>query len=328
MSGGAAPALTAQTVTVGTVGSASANLWPAFIGINKGLFAEEDIKLDLVFVQSSAAMVQQLTAGSLDVTLSTGLVDPIRAIDKGAPLAIVRFESQSAPYALLGRPEIVSLAGLRGKTISVGGAKDITRIFLERMLAPSGVRPGEFNMVYAGATAARAAALLSGAVDAAIVLPPFNFRASGRDRGFVFQNDNLLPWRDVFANAFIGHELAGRAGAAESSRVRDLLRLVGLGGFEGYFPRQLSGGMRQRVNLARALAINSDILLMDGELIRDLHETPRLRKQSIAELVFAAVDEEGGPLIDHGASEDQQRAFDATCRKLYRSLKGSNSSCR
>jgi NitT/TauT family transport system ATP-binding protein len=87
--------------------------------------------------------------------------------------------------------------------------------------------------------------------------------APGGDRGFVFQSDNLLPWRTVFDNAIIGPEIAGRAGAAEKDRVRVLLRLVGLEGFESYFPRQLSGGMRQRVNLARALAIDPDILLMD-----------------------------------------------------------------
>jgi len=174
------PARAADTVIVGTVGSASANLWPVFIGINKGMFAEKDIKIDLVYVQSSAAMIQQLTAASLEITMSTGLVDPIRAIEKGSPIAIVRFETQSPPYALLAKPAIKSFRDLKGKTISVGGAKDITRIYVERMLAPSGVMPGDFDMVYAGATAARAAALQSGAVDAAILLPPYNFQAVAR----------------------------------------------------------------------------------------------------------------------------------------------------
>ena len=174
------PARAADTVIVGTVGSASANLWPVFIGINKGFFAEQDLKIDVVYVQSSAQMVQQLTAGSLEMTMSTGLVDPIRAIEKGSPIAIVRFESQSPPYALVAKPNIKTFAELKGKTISLGGPKDITRIYVERMLAPSGVKPGEFDMLFAGATSARAQALLSGAVDAAILLPPFNFQATAQ----------------------------------------------------------------------------------------------------------------------------------------------------
>jgi NitT/TauT family transport system ATP-binding protein len=88
-------------------------------------------------------------------------------------------------------------------------------------------------------------------------------RRPGLDRGFVFQNDSLLPWRTVFANAVIGREVAGRVGPAERRRTMELLQLVGLAGFENYHPRQLSGGMRQRVNLARALAIDPEILLMD-----------------------------------------------------------------
>jgi ABC-type nitrate/sulfonate/bicarbonate transport system substrate-binding protein len=173
----AAPSRAADSVTIGTVGSASANLWPVFIGLNKGFFAEHNVKIDLVYVPSSAQMIQQLTSGSLDITMSTGLVDPIRAIDKGSPIAIVRLEAQSPPYALVAKSTIKNLKDLKGKVISLGGPKDITRIYVERMLAPSGIKPGEFDMVFAGATSARTQALLSGAVDAAILLPPFNFQA-------------------------------------------------------------------------------------------------------------------------------------------------------
>ena len=169
-------------LAIGTVGQASANMWPTLIGIEKGFYAEEGIKPDIVYVQSSAALVQQVTAGSLDVSISTGLADPLRAVGMGAPIAIVRIEVQAPPYDLVAKPSIASLADLKGKVISLGGPKDITRIYVERMLAPNGVKPGEFDMVFAGATAARASALLAGAVDAAILLPAFNFQAI--DKGF------------------------------------------------------------------------------------------------------------------------------------------------
>jgi len=173
----APPARALDTVTIGTVGSASANIWPVFIGIKKGFFEAEGVKADIVYVQSSANLVQQLAAGSLDITMSTGLVDPIRAVSQHAPLAVVRLEVQAPPYALLAKPAIKNFKDLKGKVISLGGPKDITKIYVERMLAPSGVKPGEFDMVFAGATSARASALQAGAVDAAILLPPFNFHA-------------------------------------------------------------------------------------------------------------------------------------------------------
>jgi NitT/TauT family transport system substrate-binding protein len=120
--------------------------------------------------------VQQVTAGSLAVSISTGLADPLRAVGMGAPISIVRIEVQAPPYDLVAKPTIKSIKDLKGKVISLGGPKDITRIYVERMLAPNGVKPGDFDMVFAGATAARASALLAGAVDAAILLPAFNFQ--------------------------------------------------------------------------------------------------------------------------------------------------------
>jgi len=193
----------ADDVTIGTVGSASANLWPVYIGVQKGFFAEQDLKVDVVYVQSSANLVQQLAAGSLDICMSTGLVDPIRAIDQGAAISIVRFEAQAPPYALLGKSSIKSLKELKGKVISLGGAKDITRIYVERMLAPHGIKPGEFDMVFAGATAARASALLAGAVDAAILLPPFNFQAETQgfnNLGLTVEYAPELPFSGTVVN--------------------------------------------------------------------------------------------------------------------------------
>src|SRR5260370_20527386 len=159
-----APVRALDTVTIGTVGSPSANLWPVFIGIDKGFFTAENVKADVVYVQSSAAVIQQLSAGSLDMSMSTGLVDPIRAIDQGAAIALMRLEVQVPPYALLAKSSIKSLKDLKGKVISVGGPKDITRIYVERMLAPQGPKTGDYDFVYAAATSAHAQALLAGAV--------------------------------------------------------------------------------------------------------------------------------------------------------------------
>jgi ABC-type nitrate/sulfonate/bicarbonate transport system substrate-binding protein len=178
----ATPASAAETVTFISVGSSSANFWPSAVAIEKGFFEAAGIHHDIVFAQSNAAVIQQVTAGSAQVSTNSGLVDPIRAIEKGAPLAIVRLEVQAPPYSLLAKPSIKGIAELKGKLISVGGSKDITRIFVERMLAPNGVKPGEFDMTFAGATSARFSALQAGAVDAAILTPPFNFHA--RSAGF------------------------------------------------------------------------------------------------------------------------------------------------
>src|SRR5262249_58965587 len=140
--------------------------------------------------------------------------------------------SQGKWVGELGALQDINLAVERGEFIAVVG--------------PSGCGKTTFLRIVAGLEPASAGE---------VRLDGRAISGSGGDRGFVFQTDNLLPWRTVFATAIIGREVAGHVGPAERQRTLELLRLVGLEGFENYQPRQLSGGMRQRGNLARELAI-------------------------------------------------------------------------
>ncbi len=87
--------------------------------------------------------------------------------------------------------------------------------------------------------------------------------APGPDRGIVFQHFALFPWKTVRANILYGLERQGMPRAEREARVQALIDLVGLKGFEDSYPSHLSGGMRQRTAIARTLAFDPDILLMD-----------------------------------------------------------------
>jgi NitT/TauT family transport system ATP-binding protein len=133
------------------------------------------------------------------------------------------------------------------------------------------IRPGEFVSLLgpSGCGKSTLLALVAGLTEPStghIDWPQSSYDAHGapeRSIGFVFQEPTLLPWRTVYDNVYLPLKLAGVSRAAAREQVTDGLAQVGLAGFEKAYPRQLSGGMKMRVSIARALIRQPKILLMD-----------------------------------------------------------------
>jgi len=105
--------------------------------------------------------------------------------------------------------------------------------------------------------------------------------APGPDRGVVFQDFALFPWMTVEANIGFGLKMRGMPKAERRRRAQDMARLVGLGGFEQKFPHELSGGMRQRAGVARVLAMEPSIMLMDEPFASIDAQTRRVLQQEV-----------------------------------------------
>jgi NitT/TauT family transport system substrate-binding protein len=174
------PAFAADQIVLGMIGAGSTVHWPTYIATEKGFYAKRNLELDVIVVPSNPAMQQQVAVNALNIGVSAGSPDPIRAVDKGAPAVILRIDSIASPYAIVSKPDIKKLTDLKGRTISLDSPKGITRAYFDRVMKPTGLKPGDFDLVYQGSTPARLAALQSGAADAAMLTSPFDSYAEAK----------------------------------------------------------------------------------------------------------------------------------------------------
>jgi len=217
----AVPTQAAEKISIGIIGGPAAGAWPWAIAQDQGFFKQAGIEPDFIYVPSAPGLMQQLVAGSLDVVGLDGVVEAVHADAAGAKVGILRIINGTTPYEFDAQPSIKSVQDLKGKTICLGGSKDITRVYVEQIMKANGLTDDQVSFTIVPNTAQRLAALKSGTVAATMLLPPFSLIAD--QAGF----HNIASVRDYAGDIpFAGAFTTGAWANAHPQAAKSLIRVI------------------------------------------------------------------------------------------------------
>jgi ABC-type nitrate/sulfonate/bicarbonate transport system substrate-binding protein len=179
----AAPHHTAAqtTITFGITSQTAFSL-AHYVATEKKYYEAENLKVETYVAGAAVQVLQQLAGGSLNMG-QAATDQSLRAILRGAPIRIVAGAASNAPFRMVAAKDVKSWGDLKGKAISIGGLSDVTLYFLRVMARKNGLGDKDYDLLYAGGTPARFAQLASGAVAAAMLTNPIDFRAI--EQGYV-----------------------------------------------------------------------------------------------------------------------------------------------
>jgi ABC-type nitrate/sulfonate/bicarbonate transport system substrate-binding protein len=153
--------------------------WPIYLAQDQGYFTAEGIKVTVINGATPPNVITQAATGSVDIA-DDGTDSEIAAIGRGLPIVIVAPQFAVDPYSVLTVPSVKTWADLKGKSVILGTKEDVTAITLGQLAARHGLKMDDFNILVAGSTPARYAALLSGNVQGSLLLQPFDIEAEDK----------------------------------------------------------------------------------------------------------------------------------------------------
>lgn len=286
-------ALAADTVKWGHI-NATAFYWDVYAAISRGFMGEQKLEIEPLRIDTASQSVQMVITGAVDI-LSSNTELALNAIDKGGDLVILANETARVPWSLMARPEIKTIADLKGKIIGVTQLTDASTTMTKLLLQKGGLGADDYQVIQVGGTPTRYAALVRGAVQATLLAQPADFKAAA----------NGMRRLGGVQDAFDGPAIvlvARRSWAQQNSELVVRFLRGAVAGMQWLSdPKNKADAVQilaKRIGVSEAEAVETYDLYMAQKVISTNGELPAAHIKNYLALSRASVPEDVGKYVD------------------------------